>query len=85
LRRSDLIAFVHKSAGKALDFSMTGSRFPMEMELVYSSDSEVDSELPDEIAIDAKAQATIKSADAIEKKVYKKVLTRQQTPAENEL
>jgi K+-transporting ATPase c subunit len=83
LRRSDLIAFVHKSAGKALDFSMTGSRFPMEMELVYSSDSEVDSELPDEIAIEA--QATIKSADAIEKKVYKKVLTRQQTPAENEL
>lgn len=40
VRKSSLLEFVHSVAGKALDFSMTGSRFPLETELVYSSDSE---------------------------------------------
>ncbi len=40
----------------------------METELVYSSDSE-EADFPNEIAIDTKAEATIKSADAIETKV----------------
>ena len=67
MRKSDLVSFVHKSAGKALDFSMTGSRFPMETELVYS-DSE-DSDFLDEIPIDTKAHTTNKSAKPIETRV----------------
>ena len=59
---------------------MTGSRFPMETELVYSSDSE-DGDFVNEIAIDTKAQATIKSADAIETKV----LTGQKSPDKTDL
>ena len=40
VNKSDLTGFIHKSVGKANDFTMTGSKFPMETELVYSSDSD---------------------------------------------
>lgn len=40
IRKSDLINFIKESVGKAADFTMTGSKFPLETELVYSSDSD---------------------------------------------
>ncbi len=66
MRKSDLVSFIHNSAGKALDFSMTGSRFPMECELNYSSDSE-EVNFPDEVAVktEVKFEATVKSVDAV--------------------
>ena len=45
IRKSDLINFIKESVGKAADFTMTGSKFPLETELVYSSDSD-DEQVP---------------------------------------
>ena len=40
IKTKDLIEFVHASGAKALERTMTGANFPVETELVYSSDSE---------------------------------------------
>lgn len=40
VRRNDFIEFVQSSGAKAHDFTMTGGNFPVETELVYSSDSD---------------------------------------------
>ena len=47
-------AFLQQAAGKAHDFTMTGSKFPLETELVYSSDS--DGGIVDEVNSPASAE-----------------------------
>ncbi len=65
IRKADLINFIHTVGKQANEFTMTGSKFPMEMELVYSSDS--DDGIADEVnengqLDDAQKEATYKSA-----------------------
>jgi len=40
VRKSDLHHFVTTCGKKAYDFTMTGSKFPVETDLVYSDDSD---------------------------------------------
>lgn len=44
--KTDLHAFVTSSGKKAYDFTMTGSKFPVETDLMYSEDSEIEDEVP---------------------------------------
>ena len=67
IRKSDFITFIHQSVGKAADFTMTGSKFPLETELVYSSDSDDDEVPTDKEFSNNEGQATLKSADAVQK------------------
>ena len=46
---------------------MTGSKFPLETELVYSSDSDDDEVPTDKEFSNNEGQATLKSADAVQK------------------
>lgn len=50
IRKADLVSFIHTVGKQAYDFTMTGSKFPMETELVYSSDSDEDGgQIADEV------------------------------------
>jgi len=49
IKSKDLIEFVHASGAKAHDFTMTGASFPVETELVYSSDSEHGNDMQDNL------------------------------------
>ena len=62
---NDLKDFVRDSVGKAHDLTKTGSNFPLETELQYSSDSESD-EMADDLQRDENAgtMKSLKSADA---------------------
>ena len=40
IKTKELVEFIHASGAKAHDFTMTGANFPVETELVYSSDSD---------------------------------------------
>ena len=62
IRKSDLINFIHQSSGKAADFTLTGSKFPLETDLVYSS-----SEDGDGLPQDKDFGGSLKSADAVKK------------------
>lgn len=44
VKKSDLHNFVTSSGKKAYDFTMTGSKFPLESDLMYSSDSDIEDE-----------------------------------------
>ena len=67
IHKNDLKEFVRESVGKAQDLSMTGSKFPLETELIYSSDSY--SDMADDLQRE-EAEATsnsFKSSDAANK------------------
>ena len=72
IEKSDLVQFIHSSAGKAHDFTMTGAKFPIETDLVYSSSDDEEVGLPDTEVVDPTGGSSAAPAKKDEQAIVKK-------------